>query len=277
MLKLGDIVRGDQVTLTFHAESKKVTSIAVQPGRIPSGVIKSIDLDKKSLVIGSTRGKDMETTIQWGESVVIEKYFRTIKPADLKPGMHINATMGDDRKTVSRMLITEANGPQLLIGRIQAIDAAKRMIKIDAQNFAKPGEKKALKVANDAAIKIGGKEGKLTDLATGVLVTAFAENDSVVGLSTSSGTLRYANIARIDLEKSTITLKIYDENITASVTAMTRVREGLREIKLKDLKEGQEVTFTLSADQKSFENVSVSFSFSHSVDAQASATPAIVA
>lgn len=263
--KLNDLIVGDQLSLTLDPESKKVTRISVQAAH-PNGTIKSIDLEKKTLVIGPTRGDGPETRWPLGEKVTVEKYFRVIPLSDVKPGIRVSVTLGEDRKTVSRMVISEDNGPRLVLGQIQALDTTKRTITVARPVIGgfgglKPEPPVTYKIAENAAIKVNGAEGKLTDLATGITIDAFAETDTIIGISVFSFTGRRGTIEKVDVKASTVTIRVFDETITCAITLNTKIRGERKESALADLKEGQEVTFMLSADKKSAESIMVRTSF----------------
>jgi predicted RNA-binding protein len=265
LIKLTDLIPGDQLALTLDPASKKVTQISVQAAR-PSGTIKEIDVEKKFIVIEPLLGKGQEVRLPLGDKVTVEKYFRNIPIGEVKPGMHAFVTLGDDRKSVSHMMITENNAVRLLLGNIQAIDAAKRTITIgNVPNTGfggrPPKEPITYKIAENAGIKIAGMDGKLTDLETGINITAFAEKDTIVGLSVLFSTGRHGTIAKIDVKTSTVTIKVYDETVTCVVTLDTKIQQSRKDIALADLKEGQEVTFKLSADKKKTESITVRTSF----------------
>lgn len=265
LLKLSDLIPGDLLSLTLDSESKNVTSIGVEAARIPRGTIKEIDLEKKIAVImvprtahapGEKRfGENEERRLPLGDNLTVEKYFRTVPIGDVKPGMVALAYLGDDRKSVSRMIVADMNGPQSSNGRVQAFDATKRTITVHFGSLAKST---TYTVAENAAIKILDTQGHLTDLVTGTIMFFYYEKETIIALRVSQPLSRRGNIAKLDLQKSVINIKIYDETITCAITPETKIRQSLKDITVANLKEGQEVDVQLSADKKIAESITVS-------------------
>ena len=211
--------------MTLDPESKKVTRIAVTAANLPRGTIKEIDLKKKTMDIAPVRGESFSVLL--GDKVTVEKYFRTIPISDVKPGMVVSVGLGDDRKTVNRMTISDRNGVQLTLGRIKSLDAAKRTITIDRPTFGtlKPMEPITYKVAEEAAIMLSGENAKFADLETGTNVNFYVDMDTIVGLSNLFTAGRFGTISKVDVKTSTVTIKVYDENVTCVVDLNTKIRQ----------------------------------------------------
>lgn len=253
LLELSDLIKGDKLTLTFDATTNKVKRIVVEPAFVPPGTIKEIDLEKRIIVISPNRAPETESRWPLGKPLTVTMNLREFPIGDVKPGMQVTASLGDDRKTIARLSVRDSaeRGNKVTPANLRAVDAEKRTITIATSK--EPSI--TLKVPENTVVKIKDKEGKLSDLPVGTTVLLMIEKDTVLSVFAYAPHIRSGIISNIDLTKNRIAFKVWGESVECTLNAKTKIQQVLTLLKPKDLKEGQVVTFEVAADKKSLTSI----------------------
>lgn len=193
------------------------------------------------------------------------------KLADLAPGATVSLTLSADAKTVDSIL---AEGP-MVRGVLKSVDGPKNTLTIAMAPTRREeaGEERTYAVDPNAEIAVDDgrgrrfsvKEAKLTDVASGSVVTLWVSVDQKhVQSVLAEGPNLYGVAKSIDAAKSTLTItspqrggEAEEKIFEVAKNAMILLDDGkgrrlsLKEGKLADVPVGSAIMVKLSADQKS--------------------------
>jgi hypothetical protein len=172
--RLDDLTAGAIVTLRLSLDRKHVQSVLAE-GAIVSGVVKSLDPEKRTLTVmvrpprGDDAGEERLMTVAKDALVVLDDgkgrrlSAREAKLADVPTGVAVSLKLSPDQNLVMGCW---AEGP-MLSGLFKTADADKGTITIAIPRGRDDAEEKTVSVARDARITLDGAEVKLADLKAG--------------------------------------------------------------------------------------------------------------
>jgi hypothetical protein len=251
------------------------------------GVVKAVDVGTGSITlsVGGGRqpaaentfiiGKDTEIAI--GDGTGRRFGFREGKLGDLAPGTLVAVALSDDQKQVESIV---AEGPALR-GVIKGVEAGKSTITVtlSAGRGKQAEEEKTLIVGPNAEIAIDDgrarrfsvKEGKLSDLAAGALVSVkLAVDQKHVESLLAEGPNLSGIVKGVDASANTLTIRLgrtrgrdAEEETTLAVARHAEIllddgrgrRLSVKEGKLADIPAGAVISAKFSPDQKLVMNV----------------------
>ena len=170
--QLADLSVGAEVTLRLGLDKKEAQSIVAE-GATETGIVKSIDADKRTLTLTrSSRGDNAdERTLSIAKDATIlvddgrgrRLSLKEVKLADVPVGSLVAARLAADQEMV---MLLKAGGP-MLTGLLKAVDADKLTITISIPKGRDDAEELTRNVAKDARISAEGGEVKLSSLKPG--------------------------------------------------------------------------------------------------------------
>jgi RNA polymerase sigma factor (sigma-70 family) len=262
--KLADVPKNSFAALLLAAgkEGELPTATEVRvTGRTAIGVIKEAGANGIAL---QSEKKPQEFKIDSGTKVTVNG--RPAKAADLKAGDKVVVVLKADDSAALSVAAGEKRGDgdkprpdgerpakyRQFGGRVVSVDANARTVTLAAKGDA--GQPMVVKLTADAKVLVDGKEAKLADVPKGapaVFTLASAKDgqpreasELVVSGPTFGGSVKQIDAGSITVgnEKTDRVLKL---------SAATKVTIDGKAAKLADLKTGDRVQVTLSADETS--------------------------
>jgi RNA polymerase sigma factor (sigma-70 family) len=256
---LADLPIGAVATLRLSLDQQAVVAIVAEGPRT-EGVLKAVDAGKNSLTVTVTvtkgePGVDQVISVAKDAEVYIDGV--AAKLADLPTDAHIAVQLSADQKAA---VAIRAEGPHIfgVVKGNAATDSITVGNKEGDQTFT---------VAKNARVVIEEtKEGKLTDLIDGTVISGKLSADKKEVLHISAEGPSFQGVVKVvDTDKNAITLTIGGKNgvggedksfnltkDTAVITAINGVP-----LKLADLRAEKEVVLRLSIDQKAAAKITV--------------------
>ncbi len=263
--KLADLPVGAAVSVELSLDQKLAVAIHVV-GRSISGILKAVDAGKNTITVTVTVGKgepteertfavakDARIKIDAGKSDA----GKDAKLADLPVDALVVAKLSADQKAIVSL---STEGPSVS-GVVKGKAGDNRITlgnKVGEQTY---------NVARDTRILIEGKEGKLTDLVDGAVVSAKLSSDKkeLIGSINAEGQSFRGVVKGVDPTNGTITLTIGGkggvggEDKTFSVTTQTQIATEIYGVsrKLADVRVDREVSLRLTLDQKAVARLTI--------------------
>jgi hypothetical protein len=174
--KANDLMAGAIVTARLSLDRKHVQSIVAE-GPILFGTVKSLDPDKKTLVLlarpiarpprSDEAGEQRSLSVAANAVVLLDDgrgrrlSLKEGTLADVPAGSNVSARLSADQSTVT---LLRAEGPSV-IGMLKSVDAAKPAITIAIPRArGEAPEEKTFAIAESARITLDNNEAKLADL-----------------------------------------------------------------------------------------------------------------
>ncbi len=252
------------------------------------GTVKSVDVKAATITVsmGGGRGtdpvekmyplaKDVEVAVGSGGGGRLSGPAGLLKEGkltDLAEGITVSLTLAADQKTVESILAEEPT----IRGLLKSVDFKKNTLTLSRPTRGRGeavDEEQTYTVATNADITLDTgrglrhsvREGQLTDLASGAIVTLRLSLDRMTVLSVvAEGSTISGLIKAIDPSKRTVTVTVRtargddageEQTLTIAKDALVVVDDGkgrrlsLKEAKLADVPVGAAVSMKLSADQ----------------------------
>jgi hypothetical protein len=282
--KLADLTAGANVGLILTADQKTIDSIIVEEPTI-RGVVKMVDVQKKTLTIATTSGGGRERAAAETETTYAVTPDTEIavddgrgrrfsihegKLEDLAQGAHVTVKLSLDKKSVTSILAEGAT----ISGVVKDVNPAKKTITVTTRPARGDdgGEERVLTVAREALVLIDDgkgrrlsiKEAKLADVPVGAMIVAKLSTDQAfVMMMKAEGPTVTGILKSVDVDKGAITIAIpksrteFDE-MTYILIKGGRVNIDGNDAKLADLKVGDNGPFVqvrLGLDQKTAQSV----------------------
>jgi RNA polymerase sigma factor (sigma-70 family) len=253
--KLADVPKNSFAALLLAAgkEGELPTATEVRvTGRTASGVIKEAGANGIAL---QSEKKPQEFKIDSGTKVTVNG--KPAKLADLKPGDKVVVVLKADDSAALLVAAGEKRGDgekpaknRQFGGRVVSVDADTRTVTLAAKG--PESEPVVVKLTAGAKVLVDGKEAKLADVPKGapaVLTLASAKDgqpreasELVVSGPTFGGSVK-------QIDASTITVGNEKTDRVLKLSPATKVTADGKAAKLADLKAGDRVQVTLSADE----------------------------
>jgi RNA polymerase sigma factor (sigma-70 family) len=258
--KLADVPKNSNAAFVAgrgrEGELPEATELRIS-GSTLNGVVKEVGANAVTL---AAEKADRTITLAPGATVTVDG--KPVKLADLRAGARAQVTLTADEKaalTVTSGARGDRERPEgerppakrrQFGGRIESVDAAARTITLAAKGEA--GKAMVVRVTDNAAITVDGKPAKLADLKPGAPVTfnlASARDGQPreVDEVAVAGSAFVGTIKQID--GSSLTIGSEKTDRVFKVSGVGKVMLGEKEGKLADLKVGDRVAVTLTADE----------------------------
>jgi RNA polymerase sigma factor (sigma-70 family) len=264
-LNLADLKEDTAVQLRLSWDRKQALAIAVELPNI-SGIIKSVDASKRTLTVSYalSKTKDVqEDTFQLAEDAQIHLPIQKLKKgeksepntgklSDLNEGTPVRLVLSLDRK---QALAVSVESPSVQ-GGVKSVDATKNTITIEFKS-KEGAEEQTIEVARDARIHLagpnGGKAGKLSDILEGNRVVMQLSLDRKVAYSIdASGGAVNGMVKALDLGNRVVTVSLKEDG-----NIVEKSYDIAKDVDVSGVKEGDNVSLQLSADEKTVLGVSV--------------------
>ncbi len=261
--KLADVPKNSTAALVLAPGKEGVQPTATEvhiTGSTVSGIIKQADT---TTIVLESEKKPQSFAITAGTQVTVNG--KAAKPADLKAGDKVVITLTANEKSV----LTVAGGtkpgdgekpkpapdgekkPGKFGGKVASLDPATRTVTVTIKSEG-GGKEVVVKLTTDAKIVVDGKEAKFDAIqkgafATFALVAAKDGQPREATEVTVAGATFTGVIKQIDT--AAVTLGTEKAERVVKLAPGAKVLIGEKEGKLADLKVGDKVTVTLTADE----------------------------
>jgi RNA polymerase sigma-70 factor (ECF subfamily) len=264
--KLADLAEGQNASLQLTLDGKSVVRIALESPHV-HGTIKAVDSSKRTLTVshappGKKTKELTESTFELAADAPIqlpslkkdgkkgEANLGTL--SDLKEGASVGVRLSWDRK---QALAVSVDVPSINAG-VKSINADKGTITITLKS-KNGAEEQTFAVAKDAKIHLagpgGGKDGKLGDILEGGRV--------VLQLSLDRKTVQHIDAFGAPISGSVKALDLGNRVLTVTVKEDGNIVDKNydidKNVDLNGVKEGENVSLQLSADEKTVIGISV--------------------
>jgi RNA polymerase sigma factor (sigma-70 family) len=260
--KLADVPKNSFAALLLAAgkEGELPTATEVRvTGRTASGVVKEASANGIAL---QSEKKPQEFKIDSGTKVTVNG--KPAKATDLKPGDRVVVVLKADDSAALSVAAGEKRGDgdklrpegerpakgRQFGGRVASVDANARTVTLAAKGDA--GQPMVVKLTADAKVLVDGKEARLADVPKGapaVFTLASARDgqpreasELIVSGPTFGGSVK-------QIDATTITVGNEKTDRVLKLSPATKVTVDGKAAKLADLKTGDRVQVTLSADE----------------------------
>ena len=253
--KLADVPKGVYAGVMFLPPKDGVKEQVAGEVRITGSTSGGILSKADETCIIFTSGKNTQI-IKLGASTTVTIDGKEAKPTDLQVGCKVIVTLTSDETSVLTINANSVTPPgekpakpaPKFGGRVSAVDATARTISV----HGKGGNDIVVKLTADAKITVDRKDAKLADVPNEAIVTFTLS-------ATKDGRPEEANAVAVtgsefggtvkEIDATNITIANPKRDVTLKLLPGTKVTIDGKDAKLADLKIGDTVTVTRSADE----------------------------
>jgi RNA polymerase sigma factor (sigma-70 family) len=258
---LKDVPKGASATLlgpvTKEGQPAEASEVRIS-GQSVTGTVTKADASSVSVEVPSKEGATVKTFKVTADTKIYIGSKEPSKAADLKVGekvVVVASTDGASAVSIGGGFKPDGEKPDKtktapkLGGKVASVDAKERTITLTTKGDAAG---MVVKVTADAKVTIDGKDAKLADVAKGMSVTftiASAKDGQPREASEVIATgPTFAGLIR-QIDAAAITVGTEKADRTFKLTSASKVVINGKDAKLADLKAGDKVAVTLSADE----------------------------